>query len=229
MDKIEGTKNSPQVIGKASEGSDETSPKADAKTHTQEQLDKAVQVALTKAGRSDKDFEEREVGLTAREAVIADREGEQDRIALEEARTNPAKMTEYQRQQAEKKVREKLAEDKTKLKAERAELEADKVKNAALVEAAQATQYETTIYEVAALYGINPANLKADAATFELKTEEQIKTYAQRLTGKEPPEPDPKKKKTVDSGVTSGSVISAEGKTSRQIFSDVFAETQKKK
>lgn len=222
-----------QRKGGPASGSEKETPGPVAKTYTEEEHNKAVEKAksdvLATAGRTAKDFEERETGLSLREATIADREAEQERIQLEDAKKDPAKMVSYQAQQAEKKAREKLSEDKAKLKQEREQLERDKTESAALIEAAQASKFEQNIWEIAATYEIDPTKLKADVAKLELKTEEQIKTYAQRLSGKEPELETKKETKKVDPGVTSGSRYSSEGKTSRQIFADKFREDEKKK
>ena len=202
----ETPKNSPQT-GKASEGSEETTPKAEAKTYTEKDIEKAVQVALTKAGRDAKALADKEATLnTEKEAVdtakaeIAEIQKQIDEAELEAARGDPDKLKELQ---AKKSYKAKLAELDTKnkeLQKREADLNRREAEHEAEIQAAKETQREITIWQIAQEKSVDPVRLKTLAEKFNIEGKENLEELANEIaSGK--PEGETLK---VDSGATSG-------------------------
>ena len=235
MDEIKETqKNSPQSPGKASEGSEETTPKADAKTYTEKDVEKAVQVALTKAGRDDKTLTDKEATLNAqqesinaRQAEIDDAERQRDAAELAAAKGDPELLKVYQDKQVQKREVAGITAQKADLKKEREALDRSKAEHEAENKAARETQLEIEIWKIAEAEGVDPVELKDTMKDLNLTTVEQAKSVAKRLN-KKPEDGTTEKKKAPDSLVTSGGKGSSEGKTSRQIYADNFRDENKK-
>jgi len=234
MGEIEDTtKDSPRSLGKAPEGSEETTPIADAKTYTEKDVEKAVQVALTKAGRDAKALETQAGQIKADQEAIEATRAELDEIQrqidqseLEAARGDSAKLRELQ---AKKSYKAKLAELDTKnkeLQKREAELDRREAEHASKIQAAEETQLEIEIWKIAKAEGVDPVELKDMMKDLKLTTVEQAKGLAKRLN-KKPEDENTKKKSTHDSLVTSGGTKSQEGKSARQIYADNFRSEKK--
>jgi len=153
----ETQENSLQDSGKASEGSEGTTPPDEAKTHTQEELDKALQADRIKRGRDDKALSEKKAALDAQEesvkarlAKIEEWERQQDAAELAEAQRDPDKLVAYQAKQVEKNRGKGLDAREAELKKREAELNRREAENAETVKSAQQHQMEMSLWEIAA-------------------------------------------------------------------------------
>jgi len=234
MDETKQTEGLPSVKAeKAPEGSEGTTPKESTKTYTEDDVQKAVQNALIKAGRTAKDFENREASLKTQQQEIDETKAEiskiQERIdeaELEAAEGDPAKLRELQAKKSYKTLVANLDAEKKKLLKEREELDRDKAEHASAIEAAQQATLEMKIFELAVEYDLNPQDIKDAMTELKLTTPDQAVAIAKRLSGK-PKEPTKGPGKT-DSLLTSGNKESSEGKTARQIYADNFRSLHKK-
>ena len=198
MDETEETKENPlSETETASDGSEGTTPKGEAKTqYTQEEVDKLLQADRIKRGRDDKaletrktDLDAKEEAIRAREAKVAEREAAEDAAELAEAKTDPDKMAAYKAKQAEKSKSKSLDEREAAIKKERAELDRNKAEHAERVRAAEEVTLGMKLYEIAARHELNPEDLKAGVEDLNLTTEAQAEALAKRMkpTGERPP------------------------------------------
>jgi len=225
MDEIKGTQqNSPQDKGKASEGSEETTPKAEAKTYTDQEIEeikaKAAQNARVAAGRDAKSLEQREAAVKAREDANKAEQERRDAAELAEAQKDPDKLAVYQSEQAARQRTKKQDERDAAQDKREAEHEAE-------VKAAREAQKEITIWQIASAKGVDPVRLKALSEKFNIEGKEQLEELAGEIASGKPQDETPEKKSTPDSLVTSGNKGSQEGKTARQIYADTFREEKK--
>jgi len=199
MDETKDTQeNSLQESGKASEGSEGTTPPEEAKTqYTQEELDKALQADRIKRGRDDKSLSGREAAVKSQEesvkarlAKIEEWERQQDAAELAEAQRDPDKLVAYQAKQAERNRGKSLDAREAELKKREAEQDRREAENAETVKAAEQHQMEMSLWEIAAEAEINQQTLKDGVKELNLTTVEQAKALAKRLkpTGERPPE-----------------------------------------
>ena len=220
MDKIKETReDSPQSLGKAPEGSEETTPKADAKTYTEKDMEKALQADRIKRGRDDKSLSNRETAIKTREDAIAESERQREAAELEEAKNDPDKLAVYQSRQAERQRTKKQDERDADQDKREAEHEAE-------ITAAKEAQKEITIWQVASAKNIDLVRLKDLSEKFNVEGKEKLEELADEIASGNSETSE--KKKTVDSLVTSGGKASSEGKTSRQIYADNFRDKDKK-
>ena len=238
MDEIKETqKDSPQELGKAPEGSEETTPKDQAKTYTEKEIEeikaKAAQDARVTAGRDAKTLSDWEASLKTQQQEMDDTKSEIskmqeqiDQAELEAARGDPVKLRELQAKKSYKTLLADLEGKKKELKKERDNFERDKAEHASKIKAAEETQLEIEIWKIANTESVDPVELKDTMKDLKLTTVEQAKTVAKRLN-KKPKDETPVKKSTHDSLVTSGPKGSQEGKTARQIYADGFREKKK--
>jgi len=220
------------LTGQPSPGESQETPKPEAKTYTEQEVQKQISDALAKAGRDAKTLADREASLTAqqgaiqaREAEVAEIQRQVDEAELEAARYDPDKLRAYQARQAEKHHRQSLEVERRQLAKEKAELDRSKAEHEAELQAARQAAMEAKVYEIAAKHEVNPAILK----DLKLTTVEQLETVAKHLGGMTPKEQSAEAAKmTPDSGVTIGAGESSEGKPSWQIFSDHIANKKQK-
>jgi len=175
MGEVDPTKGTPEKATPDGKG------QATPKENPQEQIDKAVQAALTKAGRDAKALETKAADLEAREQRIKEHERLRDQAELEAAKSDPVKLTAYQ------------------LKKDRELLEKEKAEHQAEITAAKETQREVLVWQVASDKGVDPMRLKNLSTEFNLQGKEQLEKLAAEIASKT----EPSKIKT-DSGVTSG-------------------------
>ena len=214
-------------------GSEETTPKKEAKTHTEAEVNKAVQVALTKAGRDDKVLTDKEAALNtqqeainARQAEIDEQERQRDAAELVAAKGDPDLLRVYQDKQVQKREVAGITALKADLKRQQAEIDRSKAEHEVEIKAAREATMERKIFEIAAEEEVDPMDIKKAMEELNLTTVEQAKSVAKRLAAKKPETT--KTKITVDSGVTSGGKKSSEGKPARQVFADYFRDQEKK-
>jgi len=190
MDETKGNpKDSLQTTGRASQGNEGTTPK-EAKTYTEEEVNKRISDALAAKGRDAKSLELKEQSLTEREERIKTAEAKIEAAELEKLKDNPEALD--------------LHKAKKAIKEERAALERDKAEHAEMVKSAQETQMEIKLWEIATEEKIDPVLLKDTMKNLGLTTVEQAKTLAKRLSepAKRPAEGEVPF--TPISGVTSG-------------------------
>jgi colicin import membrane protein len=227
MDETKQTEGLPSVAAeKAPEGSEGTTPETEAKTYSEEELQKALQTDRVKRGRDDKSFELREKNLTEREQAIKEREAQQEAAELEEARRDPEKMRTYQAKQTRKQQeanlnaeRDKIRQERADIQQEREALQRDKVEHEAEIKAARENTLVLEIWRIAKAEGVDPEELKDTMADLNLTTVEQAKAVAKRLS-KKPKEETAEKKATHDSLVTSGHVPAQGEKALSNFFRD---------
>lgn len=194
MDEIKGTQpNSPQA-GKASDGSQETTPKVDTKTYTQEELDRALQADRIARGRDAKSFELREKSLNERDEALKRREAEIEAADLEKLKDNPEALDLHKQSRA--------------IKEERAALEKDKREHEATIRAAQEELRDKAIWGIAAGHTTDPkemANLHSRLKNLNIDDMAKLEEIAAAITAEKPKEPTENKDGFApDSGVTSG-------------------------
>jgi hypothetical protein len=222
MDETKGTTKDPlQPTGQASEGDKGITPKAETKTYTQEDVNRAIEKAkndaLAAAGRDAKtlaqrqaDLDARDAGIKAQQAEIDDIKRQRDAAELEEARRDPSKLTAYQARKAKEQEQQSLQAEKEALKKDRAAFERDKAEHTAAIQAAQEMQLEIDVWEIGAEFGINPVTLKDTMKDLNLTTAEQAKALAKSMKDalKRPAETEgetkPEEEFNPASGVTSG-------------------------
>lgn len=183
-------------------GSEGTTPKETPPTYTQDQVDKAVQAALTKAGRTEKSFSTREATIKAREDALAEKERQKEAAELEEAKKDPDALAAYNAKQARK-------QQEADLKKEREQLERDKAEHEAEIIAAKEAQKEITIWQVASAKKIDPEKLKELSEELNIEVKEKLERLADEIAAKPGGIIDP------DSGLTKGATPmpeSAKGK-----------------
>jgi len=217
MDEIKDTQGTPsKSSGKASTGSEETTPEADAKTYTEEEYQKALQADRIKRGRDDKTLTGRETAVKAREDANKAEQEKRDAAELAEAQKDPDKLAVYQSKQAERQRTKSLNERETDLARREAEHEAE-------IQAAKEAQKEIVIWQVASAKGIDPVRLKALSEKFNIEGKENLEELAGEIASGKPKEPT----KKTDSLLTSGNKGSQEGKTARQIYAEGFRDKKK--
>lgn len=213
-------------------GSEENTPKKEAKTHTEAEVNKAVQVALTKAGRDDKtlsnqkaDLDARQEAINARQVEIDEAERQRDASELVAAKGDPELLRVYQDKQSQKREVAGITTQKADIKRQQAELDRSKAEHEAEITAARDTMLEVKVWQIATKYKVDPVALK----NLNLPTVEQIEEVA-KVMPKQPGEAEtPEEPLTPDSGVTSGNRESLKGKSSRQLFKEDFQDKEKKK
>ena len=197
MDKTEDTKGlSSETPGQASKGSEGITSEKEAKTYTQNQVDKAVSDALSTAGRGAKALEQRENVVKAREDTNKAEQERRDAAELAEAQKDPDQLAVYQARKAEEKRAKSLDEREADLARDKAEHEAE-------ITAAKETQLEIELWKIAEAEGVDPVELKDMMKDLNLTTVEQAKTAAKRLN-KKPVDETTKKPLIPVTGVISG-------------------------
>lgn len=173
-----------------------TTSETEPETFTKEQADKQTSDALSKAGRDAKSLDKRGKDLDTRDEAI---KAEHDRIAqwqrdrdaeeLEAAKDNPEAMDYLKKKQ-------ELGVSKTQLTSDRATLDKNVADHKELLDAAEATKMEITIWDIAKEQKVDPGELKEACAELNLETKEQIESIAKRMAKaggeplKEPLKPD---------------------------------------
>jgi len=193
------TKDDPQGSTLTSLDKGGTTSGGEPVTFTKEQVEKEVSDRLAAVGRDAKTLETREKALDAREQAvkaenerIAQAQREREMAEVEAAKDDPAALTLIQQRQS---VRAR--EDK--LKADREELDRDKVQHQGDIESANATKREIAIWDIAQKNTVDAATLKEKCDKFNLQTPEQMEEMAKTMGAKPPP-------LKPDSGVTRGGV-----------------------
>lgn len=157
----------------ASAKSDESTSKEP--TVTKADMEKAVSDALSKAGRTAKDFERREAEIKEKAARFEKWEREQAEREEAEASGKPDGLKELQRKRdlakKEQEANAKVEEANRRL----AEVDEE------LREGREAKQ-EITIWQIASDTGVDPVVLKERCAKYKLATKEDIEDYAKEHT-----------------------------------------------
>ena len=196
MAEIDPTKGTPEKA--TPEGKEETTPTV--QTYNQDQLDKAIHAALTKAGRDAKSLEtwkktlEQEAeGINATKAEVAEWKQSQETALLEAIKKNPDAVDWLQK-------KKELETERKAHNQEKATLAKEKAEWAETIKATKETQREVLIWKVAQAKGVDPMKLKTLSVKFNIEGEEQLEELAEEITSKvEAP------KIKTDSGLTSGS------------------------
>jgi hypothetical protein len=191
---MDGTENPKGLSseGQASEGEAQGTSTKEARTYTEEELNKATEKAkndaLAAAGRDAKKLSDWEASLKAQQsetegtrAEISKIQEQIDQAELEAARGDPAKLKELHAKKSYKNMLADLETQKKELAKQRQQLDRDKAETAETVKAAQQHQMETKVYEIAAKYDLNPEDLKAGIKDLNLTTVEQAEALAKRL------------------------------------------------
>lgn len=187
------TQGTPSAKEAPPSGKEKTTPKETPQTYTEDQVDKTVQAALTKAGRVAKTLEQREIDIKAHEDAVTAKQEALDAAELERVKEDPDALAAYKDKKARKKERDDLAQ-------ERAQLERDKAEHAAEIQAAREAQKEITIWQVASAKNIDPMRLKTLSDKFSIEGKEKLEELADEIgSGKTDKQID------VDSGMTTGS------------------------
>ena len=182
-DPKETNENTTPKEGQAS-SSEPGTPK-ETPTHTQAQVDEALQKDRIYRGRDDKALSDRETAVAAKEAEADRRQAERDAEELEAAQGNPDALSALE------------------LKRGKAELARDKAAHKADVDAAADHKRAIAIFEIATKYGVDADALK-DLELDAEKTEAVAKVWSGK--GAEAVDKDGKKIEKPDSGATIGGV-----------------------
>jgi len=210
MDEIKGTpQDSLQKLGQASTGAEENTSEKQAKTYTEQEVEKAKNDALAAAGRDAKSLETKEAAINAREEAIKAEEAKIDEIRrqrdveeLAEARGDPDKLAAYQAKKSREQEDTDLKAQRSAIKKEREQLDRDKAEHEAEIKAVKETQLEIELWKIAEAEGVDPVELKDMMKDLNLTTVEQAKVAAKRLNKK--PVGGTAKPLIPVSGVTSG-------------------------
>lgn len=193
-------KGAPQATEQSSKGEAGITSGGEPVTYTQEQADKMVSDKLAAAGRDAKSLDVKGKALDARETAIKAGEErltqwQKDRDAeeLKAAEDNPELQTLIQGKKA-------LRDKETGFAQREQALTQKEEEHKDLLEAANATQREISIWEIARKQGVDASELKELSTQLNLQTNEQIERVALTMTkGKTAPiKP--------DSGATAGGV-----------------------
>jgi len=192
MDGTENQRDTSEATQDTSAGQKGTSqPETPTLTETQARAreTKAVSDALAKAGRTAKQLEQKEAGFTARQTELDARQKALDDAELEAIKGDPDLEAQYRRKQDFAKREKALAADRQKL-------EQEKLEHQGRLDAADATEKEIQIWEIAQKHGVDANALKE----LNLDTPEQIESVAKAMAAGKPVTPIVKP----DSGKTTG-------------------------
>ena len=190
MDETKETQENSLPKGKASEGSEGTTPKPEV--YTKAQLDEAIQKDRIQRGRDAKTLEQRVNDIKAREGAIAKWQADRDAAELAEAQKDPDKLAAYQQKQADRQRRTSLDEREAAIAKREAEHEAE-------ITAAREAQKEIVIWQIASAKNIDPMRLKTLSEKLSIEGKERLEVLADEIgSGKTD------KQISVDSGVTTG-------------------------
>ena len=207
-------KDSLQETGQTSKDSEGITSAKETRTYSEAEVKKQVSDALAAAGRTAKQLTEKEASFQAREEAIKARETEiaefqrqRDEVELEEARSDPEKMREYQYKQAKKMEITNLEAQKADIRRQQEEINRSKAEHEAEIKIARDTLTEIKLWQIGAKYGISHVALKE----LNLPDVEQAEKVAKALSAMAPKRPTTgeaeaatEKPFTPDSGVTSG-------------------------
>ena len=178
------------------------------RTYTEDEVEKKFSqqrsVLDKKIANLEKQVRESEGTKSELEAVkqkLAEYERESEEAELNAARGDPARMAAYQARQRERQRKASLDERETDLKKREAELNKSKAEHEAELKAAQETNWEIELWEIADEVKIDPVKLKDTCKDLNLTTTEQAKALAKRISESLPKA---EEKVHIDSGVTSG-------------------------
>lgn len=218
-DPLQGT---PQGTGNSSDARDGITSK-DSETYTKESQDKAVQDALSAAGRDAKALTGRETAVKAREeatqayeAKAAQAQKEKDEAEIEAVRHDPDKLSALQRRQAAKAKEDDLANREATLARSKAEHE-DQLK------ALKQSEVTETANRLAKEHNVDPSLL----VEFGGDTVDSMEKLAKKLAGKTgDKQPDPLHP---DSSVTTGGGKDLSGKSPLTLAHDAYTENERKR
>lgn len=205
---MDGTENQKDTSGATQDTSTGTKGTSggEPETLTREQAQKQTSDALSAAGRDAKSLVAREEAIKAEQAKITQWQKERDDAELESLGDDPEGRKLFQKRQALRDKEKQLGDD-------RATLEKEKLEHKAKIEAAEGTEREIVIWEVAQKQGVDASKLKELSTELNLQTKEQIERVAKEMgAGKAKPTIKP------DSGVTTGGDKDLSGMSSRQAF-----------
>lgn len=180
----ETDKGTPSEVKAPPSGEKETTPKEpEPQTHTQTQVNKAVHLALSQAGRTATALEARETTVKAREDAAKEAQDRKDAAELVEAQKDPDKLAAYQSEQAQRQ-RTKKQDDRDAAQTKReAEHEAE-------IQAAKETQREIVIFEIATAKGVDPVRLKNLSTKLNIEGKENLEELAAEIASGKPKEGD---------------------------------------
>uniref|UniRef100_A0A6H1ZJL8 Scaffolding protein n=1 Tax=viral metagenome TaxID=1070528 RepID=A0A6H1ZJL8_9ZZZZ len=211
----------------------EPAPKETPKTHTQEEVDRLVQLTKMESGRERKAIEvERDSlkkQLQAKETEITDIADEREKLQtqIDELSSDDPKKFDLVKKDRDLRERER------QLKNERLALDEDKQKNAEKVSKAEKFEMEVLILEIVEDYENGDLDkLKSLCEILEAKSEEQIRRVAETLWTKKAAEPSKPATPPVKpySGVTDGGVEDSSNLSPREkIDKGIEIAKQKKK
>lgn len=193
--KPEPNKDSLPQAGQASAGKEGT-PSPQANTYSEADVQKAINDALSKAGRTAKDYEAREAAIKASQQAIAtqvqelqqwqkDREAEE----LAAARGDPVKLRQYQLNQTEKARKKELAEREAALATRDNEIKQREEAVTQKGKVYEERDLDDSLWEISARTGVSQVVLKDTMKDLGLSTAEQAENLAKRLaTGQRPSE-----------------------------------------
>lgn len=216
----EPTQGTPQPTGQPPGSEGRITSEGEPQTYNEEQAQKRVSDALAAAGRDAKALEQRETalkaredGLQARESKISDWQKARDAEELEAAQGNPQLLDAFQQKRT-------LAADRAKVESDRQELDRDKEAHQGQIDAANATQWEITIWEIAQRNTVDAATLKDKCDKFNLQSTEQMEEMAKTMAAGKPAVPPI----IPDSLITTGGREDLSGMSSRKAFSSYLSD-----
>lgn len=165
--------------GQPSSGDNGGTSKESAETLTKDQVDKLVSDALAKAGRTAKDFEKKEAAIKTEKEAIAKWQADREKEELDSVKDDPEALTLLQRKKAVKEAEAKLA-------TEREALDKEKAEHAEKLTAAEETERELLIWELAG-DKIDPDKLKGICDKLKAKTKEEIQAIVDIIAGEVKP------------------------------------------
>ena len=189
-------------------GKEEITPKETPQTYTQDQVDKTVDAALTKAGRDAKSFELKEKSLTERGEQLEQWRKDKEAAELEALKDNPEALDFYK-------------ERKT-LKQEKADLAKEKAEHAEEIRIAKETQQESAIREIATEHKVDPVKLKNLSTKFNIEGKEQLAELAEEIASGKTADPS----FDVDSGKTTGGKKDLSGMSPMELAREGYSKSK---
>lgn len=141
---------------------------------TKKDIELAVHKALSSAGRTAGQLDERENAIKAREEEIKRWQEEKDAAELKAAEDNPELLDAIN-------LRRRIREEQSQLTRDKAQLEKERAEHATELEAAKETQKEIKIWQIADKHSVDAATLKDKAIRYKLESDEDIDDLAQSI------------------------------------------------
>jgi uncharacterized protein YjcR len=176
-DETKGNGQDTSRKGDSSGGSKGSTSKA---AFTEEQVQKAVNDALAKAGRTAKGFEAREQAIRDAEARIEEANRQREEAEVESLKDDPEGLKAL-------KAKQSIQKAQADLKKEKADFEKEKLANAERLSRADELELEVNVWKAANAKGVDAEVLKEKCIRYKITSEEDISDLADTLAESKKP------------------------------------------